>query len=129
MITHQSKIYHIASQQNLSSGFPNRSDSNWTVQPQKMAGALKVLIYEVEGLYYLCSENKGADPLGGNPTADLHLCFHLCKKQVFSRQGSFSVPKTWIMKTNTCVICLVSIDLITCWSLTNVSQHQLRKNL
>ena len=30
-------------------------------QPQKIARGLKFLISEGEGLYYLCSENKGAD--------------------------------------------------------------------
>ena len=27
-----------------------------------------------------CSENKGADQLCGYHTADLHLCFRICKK-------------------------------------------------
>ena len=31
-----------------------------------MARGLKFCIYEVEELYYLCSENKGADQLRGN---------------------------------------------------------------
>ena len=39
------------------------SDTNRSVQPQEMARCLKFRIYEVEGLYYLCSENKGADQL------------------------------------------------------------------
>ena len=34
-------------------------------QLQKMARGLKFRIYEAEGLYYLCSENKGADQLRG----------------------------------------------------------------
>ena len=33
---------------------------------------------------YLCSENKGADQLCGYRTADLRLCFRICKKQFFS---------------------------------------------
>ena len=33
------------------------------VQPQKMARGLKLWIKEVEGLYYLWSENKDADQL------------------------------------------------------------------
>ena len=33
--------------------FPSRCDTNWAVQPQKMARGLKFLIKEVEGLYYL----------------------------------------------------------------------------
>ena len=33
----------------------------------------------VEGLYYLCSENKGADQLRGYREADLRLCFRICK--------------------------------------------------
>ena len=53
------------SQQNLSLGFPTRSDTNRAVQPQKMARDLKFQIQEVEGLYYLCSENKGAEQLRG----------------------------------------------------------------
>ena len=36
---------------------------NWAVQPQKMARDLKFQVNKVEGLYYLCSENKGADQL------------------------------------------------------------------
>ena len=36
---------------------------NRSVQLQKMARGLKFWIYVVEGLYYLCSENKGADHL------------------------------------------------------------------
>ena len=54
-----------------------RSDTNPVVQPQKMAGGLTFRIKEVEGLYYLCSENKGADQLHG-----LRLCFRNCKEQV-----------------------------------------------
>ena len=48
---------------NLSSGFPTRYDTNRNVQPQKIARGLKIRIEVVEGLYYLCSENKGADQL------------------------------------------------------------------
>ena len=44
-----------------------------------MARGLKFRIQKVEGLYYPCSENKGAD---------LHLCFRIFKNPVFSRRGS-----------------------------------------
>ena len=67
-----------------SSGFPTRSDTNRAVQPRKMARGLKFRIEEVEGLYYPCSENKGADQLHGYREADLRLCFRICKKPVFS---------------------------------------------
>ena len=30
------------------------SDTNWAVQPHKMARGLKFLIKEVKGFYYLC---------------------------------------------------------------------------
>ena len=53
-----------------------------------MARGLKFWIKEVEGLYYPCSENKGADQLRGYREADLRLCFRICKKPVFSRRGS-----------------------------------------
>ena len=44
-----------------------------------MARGLKFQIYKVEGLYYLCSENKGADQLHGYRKADLRLCFRIYK--------------------------------------------------
>ena len=74
--------------ENRSSGFPTRSDTNRAVQPQNMARGWKLRIQEVEGLYYPCSENKGADQLRGYREADLRLCFRICKKQFFSRRGS-----------------------------------------
>ena len=72
------------SRENLSLGFRTRSDINLAVQPQKMARVVKFCIYEVEGLYYLCSENKSTDQLCGYRAADLRLCFRICFKQVLS---------------------------------------------
>ena len=43
-----------------------------------------------EGLYYQCSENKGADQFRGYRESDLCLCFRISKKPVFSRQGSYN---------------------------------------
>ena len=80
---------YAASQENRSSGFPTRSDTNRAVQPQKMARGLKFRIKKVEGLYYLCGEIKGADQLRGYREADLRLCFRMCKKPVFSQRGSY----------------------------------------
>ena len=54
-----------------------------------MARSWKFRIKEVEGLYYLCSENKGADQLRGYREADLRLCFCICENPVFSRGGSY----------------------------------------
>ena len=65
-------------------------DTNQAVQLQKMARGLKFQIKKVEGLYYLCSKNKGADQLRGYPEADLRFCFRICKKPVFSQHGSFN---------------------------------------
>ena len=48
-------------------------------QTLEMARGLQFRIWEVEGLYYLRSENKGADQLRGNyRAADLLLCFCIC---------------------------------------------------
>ena len=44
----------------------------------------------MEELYYLSSENKGADKLRGYREADLRLCFHLCRLLVFPWGGSNS---------------------------------------
>ena len=43
--------------------FPTWSDTNQAVQLQKMDKGLKFRIEKVEGSYYLCSKNKGADHL------------------------------------------------------------------
>ena len=64
--------------------FSTWSDTNQAVQLQKMGRGLKFRIKKVEGLYYLCSENKGADLLRGYREADLRLCFRICKTLVFS---------------------------------------------
>ena len=59
------------------------SDTNWAVQPQKMARGLKFRILKEEGLYIVFSENKGADQFRGYREADLRLCFRICKTLVF----------------------------------------------
>ena len=64
--------------------FPTRSYKNQAVQLQKMARGLKFRILKVEGWYYICSENKGADQLCGNREADLRLSFGICKMLIFS---------------------------------------------
>ena len=59
--------------------FPTWSDTNQAVQLQKIARGLKFWKKKVEGLDYLCSENKGADQLSGYREADLRLCFRIYK--------------------------------------------------
>ena len=44
--------------------FLTKFDTNQAKQLQKMGRGLKFRIEKVEGLYYLCSENKGADHRG-----------------------------------------------------------------
>ena len=53
-----------------------------------MARGLKFRIQKVEGLYYPCSKNQGADQLRGYREVDLRLCFRICKNPVFSQRGS-----------------------------------------
>ena len=65
-------------------GVSDQVRRNQAVQLLDMARDLKFQIYEVEVLYYPDSENKGADQLRGYREADLHPCFRICKKPVFS---------------------------------------------
>ena len=60
-----------------------------------MARGLKFRIKIEEGLYYPCSENKGADQLRGYREADLRLCFRICKTLGFSWCGSFILVKRY----------------------------------
>ena len=53
-----------------------------------MARDLKFRIYEVERLYYPCSENKDADQLRGYREADLRLCFRIYAKIRFSHDAA-----------------------------------------
>ena len=64
-------------------GFPTRSDIKQAVQPQKMAGSLIFQILGEEGLYYPCSENKGADQLHRYSEVDLRLVFAYAKSRFF----------------------------------------------
>ena len=52
-----------------------------------MARGLEFCIQEVEGLFYLCSESKGADQLRGYREADLRLCFRNAKN-LFSHDAA-----------------------------------------
>ena len=63
--------------------FPTWSNINQAVQLQKMARGLTFRTSKVEGLYYISSENEGADQLRGYREADLRLCFPICKMLVF----------------------------------------------
>ena len=63
-------------------------DTNRPVQSQKQARFLKFRMKKEEGLYYPCSENKGADQLRGYREADLRLCFRICRLLVFLCSGS-----------------------------------------
>ena len=42
---------------------------------------LEISDLESRGMFYLGSENKGADQLRGNREADLRLCFRICIKK------------------------------------------------
>ena len=62
---------------------------------------------ESRGLYFLCSENKGADQLRGYREADLRLCFRIYKKPVFSRRGSYNVLHISVtFKTGIILLCI-----------------------
>ena len=70
--------------ENRVSVFVIRSNTNWSVQLQKVARSLRFRIWKVEEWYYLCSENKGADQLRSYCEADLRLSFRIGKDLVFS---------------------------------------------
>ena len=57
-------------------------------------------------MYYLSSENKGADQLRGYRKADLRLCFRLCRLLVFPLGGSF-VNENDVILPPICIVELV----------------------
>ena len=78
--------------------FPTWSDTNQAVQLQKMAKGLKFRIKKVEGLYHLCSENKGTDQLRGYREADLRLCFRICNID-YAYSLELPIHRLWVLRT------------------------------
>ena len=67
-----------------------------------MARGLKVRIQEIEGFFCIYSENKGANQLCDYGTADLHLCFHICKSMFSGYTAHFiSLYQRPVMLTGT----------------------------
>ena len=77
--------------ENRSLGFSTRSDTNRPVQSQKKARCLKFCIEVDNELYYPNSENKGADQLCSDCTADLRLCFRIGKNPVFLQRAAYVI--------------------------------------
>ena len=50
-------------------------------------------------MFYLCSENKGADQLRGYREAELRPCFRICKKPV-SHDAAHLIPRFSVTDTN-----------------------------
>ena len=59
----ESKFKYGPVREKMYRGLPTWSDTNRAVQPQKMGRCLEFRIEKVEGLFYLCSENKDANHL------------------------------------------------------------------
>ena len=72
-------LYTSHKQENRSSEFLTRSNTNQPLQSQKITRSFKLGIKEEEELYYPFSENKGADQLCIYCTDDLRLCFCIGK--------------------------------------------------
>ena len=81
---------------NPSSGFPTKSDKNRALKPHTVARGLKFHIYEEKGLYYIRSDNKGADQLCSYTAADLRLVFAYAKS-MFSHDAAH-INKNWPSK-------------------------------
>ena len=64
--------------ENWSSGFPTRSDTNRSVQPQKMARSLKKKRNSI-----ICVAKTKAVVSFAVSKADLRLCFRICKNLLF----------------------------------------------
>ena len=70
-----------------------------------MARGLKFRIKEVEGLYYLCSENKGADQLRGYREADLCLCFAYAKSWFSHNAAHLQTTELWNLLQEASPLC------------------------
>ena len=73
------------------------SDTNQAVRPRKMARGLKFRIQKEDGLYFLCSENKGADQLRGFAKFShmQNVCF-LMTRLIFVEQFHSSIKERYV---------------------------------
>ena len=67
---------------------PTRSDTNRTVQSQKMLEAGNFGVEKVEEVYYPCSENKGADQLRSLFSSMQIVCFPM-RRLIFNYGSLF----------------------------------------
>ena len=95
--------------------FPPRSHTNRAVVPQKMAGGLKFGIKKVEGLYFLCSENKDADQLLG-----ACLCFRIYAKSRFSHDMALMMK---LICQDTPLLLIAIFDALQLHSITQPVCH------
>ena len=72
-------------------GVSTRSDTKQAVQSQKQARSLKFRFLVEDGLYYPCSETKGADQPCSYCTADLCLWFRMRRFKLMGTLISFSL--------------------------------------
>ena len=72
-------------------------------------------------MYYLCTENKDADQLGGYREADLHLCFRICK-MMFFHDAAHTVPPS-IFEAEVIRVTLVAISTFCRHILTYLKTH------
>ena len=63
--------------------FPTRPDTNRPVQPQKLARVFKFLLYNLEILYYLSSEQQRRWSDCADAQADLRICCRIWHKTHF----------------------------------------------
>ena len=71
-------------------------------------------------MYHPSSENKGADQLCGYREADLHLCFRICIKPVFSRADlhlCFRICKKPVFSRRSSNISLKNVFIFSAFSM------------
>ena len=80
-------------------GFLTKSDSNWAVQPKKMARCIE----KVERLYYLCSKNKGADQTAQLICAFVFSAYVIFKTTHLSETARLHAP--WFLRREHSIVC------------------------
>ena len=74
-------------------------------------------------MYYQCSENKGADQLWSYCTADLHLCFRICKSRLSHDAAQLS-SKATITNLRSAVLSYRLISII-CFRWSSASKSEI----
>ena len=135
VIPHSGHSDQFETVENEQFGVPTRSNTSHSLQSQKQVRSVKFRVHVEEELYCPCSEHKGADQLCSYCTADLRLCFRICRLLVSDATAhlivvTFMFVEKLLYFPNICNVFHLSFYFchLSCFIRSDHVQHKLGSN-